>query len=222
MKNNLLFKLFFHTSPLEKRVISLSKNKSYSTSTWEMVNVYDDCDYTEIKNSKWYGNGSVIEIQGYKIANPLIYVTNSRKESPACHIIPKKLKVSNAENYDHIGYWPSYSKLNASQRGNFLRWLSEGKNNTEVDIGYVFIYFYGLEYRVLKENKDLELIGHEIVRLWKCYASNRSFQQYSEGLLAYIMSNLKDKEKAINLFKEIKPGLNKRSIIYQSGIHLKN
>ena len=222
MKNNLFFKLFFHTSPPEKRVIPVSRDRNYSDINLKIVDLHDDeFDYTEVQNANWYGKGNVIKIQGYEISNPLIYITNSGQESPACHIIPKKLKVSNTENYDHIGYWPSYSKLNASQKGVFLKWLSEGKNNTEIDIGYVFIYFYGLEYRVLKENKDLELIGYEIVRLWKCYASNRSFQRYSEGLLAYIISNLKDKEKAMNLFKEIKHGLNKYSIIYQSGIHLK-
>jgi len=234
MKNNSLFKLFFHTSPPKKKEFPIlqSKHPAVINSTEEnnyninldTVNLYDDhndCDHTETQNANWYGKGSVIDIQGYKITNPLVYVTNSKQESSACHIIPKKLKASSVENYDHIGYWPSYSKLNASQRGIFLRWLSEEKNNTEINIGYVFIYFYGLEYRVLKEHKDLELIGYEIIKLWKRYASDRSFQQYSERLLAYIISNLKDKEKAVNLFKEIEYSLSKYSIIYQSGIHLK-
>ena len=162
----------------------------------EIVNSYNkyndyDYDYAEVKNANWYGKGSITEIQGYKIIDPLIYVSDSGGKSEACHIIPRKLKVSNTENYDHIGYWPSYSELNPGQRGIFLKWLSEGKNDTTIDIGYVFIYFYGLEYRVLQENKDLELIGYEIVRLRKYYGSNRSFQGYSESLLAYIISTLK-------------------------------
>ena len=182
---------------------------------------YDDYNYAKIKAANWYGKGSITEIQGYKIIDSLIYVSNSGGKSEACHIIPRKLKVGNTENYDHIGYWPSYSELNPGQKRMFLKWLSEGKNDTTIDIGYVFIYFYGLEYRVLKENKDLELIGYEIIRLRKYYASNRSFQGYSESLLAYIISNLKSKETAVKIFRTIEPDLDKYSVIYRSGIHLK-
>ena len=103
----------------------------------------------------------------------------------------------------------------------FLKWLSQGKNNTAIDIGYVFIYFYGLEYRVLQENKDLILIGYEIIRLRKYYASNRSFQGYSESLLAHIISNLNNKNVAKEMFKAVEPSLDKYSSIYCSGIHLK-
>ncbi|MDE0092081.1 MAG: TerB N-terminal domain-containing protein, partial [Oligoflexia bacterium] len=125
------------------------------------------------------------------------------------------------ENYDYLGYWPSYSELNPGQRSMFLKWLSEGKNNTAIDIGYVFIYFYGLEYRVLQENKDLKLVAYEIIKLRKYYASNRSFQGYSERLLAYIISKLNDQNTIKEIFKTVEPSLDKYSIIYQSGIHLK-
>ena len=228
MKNNSLLKILFNTLFSEKTQSSISKNEKENTN-YDYINLkivssyngYGDHDYTEVKNANWYGMGSTIEIQGYKINDPLIYISNSRNKSPAHHIVPKKLKVSHSENYDHIGYWPSYSELSPGQKGMFLKWLSQGKNNTAIDIGYVFIYFYGLEYRVLQENKDLVSIAYEIIRLRKYYASNRSFQGYSERLLAYIISNLNDKDIARELFKAVEPSLDKYSSIYRSGIHLK-
>lgn len=232
MKNNSLFKFLFHSTPSKKRQTSTS-NKQSPVINLVNVNNFEDTglkisnsyngnnDYDYVQGANWYGQDSAIEIQGYRIINPLIYVNNSSSPSSVCHIIPRKLKASNMKCYDRIGYWPSYSVLNSNQRGVFLKWLSEGKNDSTIDIGYVFIYFYGLEYRVLKENKDLELIGYEIIRLRKYYASNRSFQRYSEGLLAYIISNLKNKETAMKIFKMIEPELDKYSIIYSSGLHLK-
>ena len=228
MKNQDLLKTLFNALFSRELQSSISKNKkkarSYNNINLKIANPhkgYNEHDYIEIKNASWYGLGSTVEIQGYKINAPLIYISNSRNKSSARYIISKKLKVNHNENYDYIGYWPSYSTLSPGQRGMFLKWLSQGKNNPAIDIGYVFIYFYGLEYRVLQENKDLELIGYEIIRLRKYYASNRSFLGYSERLLAYIISNLNDKNIARKIFKAVEPGLDKYSNIYRSGIHLK-
>ena len=228
MKNKSLLKILFNALFSGETQSSISKNERESTG-YDYINLrvvssyngYNERDYTEIKNANWHGLGSTVEIQGYKINDPLIYISNSRNKSPTRHIIPKKLKANHNENYDYIGYWPSYSELNPAQRGMFLKWLSQGKNNTAIDIGYVFIYFYGLEYRVLQENKDLELIAHEIIKLRRYYASNRSFQGYSESLLAYIISKLNDKNTAREIFKTVEPSLDKYSSIYRSGIHLK-
>ncbi len=228
MKNQSLLKTLFNVLFSEESQSSISKNEKKNTSYDDMnlkilspYKGYNEYDYTERKNAKWYGLGSTVEIQGYKMNAPLIYVSNSSNKSSARYIISKKLKVNRNENYDYIGYWPSYSKLSPNQRGMFLKWLSQGKNNPAIDIGYVFIYFYGLEYRVLQENTDLELIGYEIIRLRKYYASNRSFLGYSDRLLAYIISNLNDKHIARKIFKVVEPGLDKYSNIYRSGIHLK-
>ena len=182
---------------------------------------YDDEDHEEVKKAKWAGKGENIEIQGHKISDPFIYVTDSGKKSPACHVVPSKLKANNRENFDNIGYWPSYSDLNTGQRGMFLNWLAEGKSDSKIDIGYVFIYFYGLEYRVLKDKKDYEAIAKEIIRLREHYRTNNSFKGYSEGLLAYILSNLENKALAQELFLKVEPTLEKYSYLYRSGINLK-
>ena len=185
--------------------------------------LFFDEHYEEVKNAKWNGLESEIEVQGFKIKNPFLFTTNSNEKSVACHIVPIKLPASNKEeeDYDDMGYWPSFSDLTSSQRGKFLKWLSDGKEDPTIDIGYVFIYFYGLEYRVVKEGQDLEEIGREVIRLRKYYASNNSFRNYSENLLAYIISNLENTETAMELFREIKDNLKNNSIIYRSGINFK-
>jgi len=64
-----------------------------------------------------------------------------------------------------LGYWPRYENMTPGQRGNYLSWLASGKQGQLDDIGYAFVYFYGLERRVFIDGKDVDLIIPEVVRL---------------------------------------------------------
>jgi hypothetical protein len=50
---------------------------------------------------------------------------------------------------DEIGCWPPYSEIPAPCRAAYLHWLAGGRCDPDADIGYVFLYFYGLERVVL-------------------------------------------------------------------------
>src|SRR3546814_5554986 len=67
-----------------------------------------------------------------------------------CLIDPSK-SIARDGNYAerHMDYWPSYSDISATARRAYLSWLAEGRNAAGADIGYVFLFFYGLERRVL-------------------------------------------------------------------------
>ena len=43
--------------------------------------------------------------------------------------------------------------MTPGQRGNYLSWLASGKQGQLDDIGYAFVYFYGLERRFLSTAK---------------------------------------------------------------------
>lgn len=70
-----------------------------------------------------------------------------------------------------MGYWPDYRAISPEQRYEYLQWLSLGKKDyfTSRDIGYLFLYFYGLEVRALEDHKDIELITKEVCRLLKIF-----------------------------------------------------
>lgn len=46
-------------------------------------------------------------------------------------------------------YSPSYRALNAAQRGRYLTWLAGGRSDPSIEIGFVLLFFYGLERRVV-------------------------------------------------------------------------
>jgi tellurite resistance protein len=83
-------------------------------------------------------------------------------------------------------YWPSYSAIPAACRSAYLRWLAGGRNAPEVGIGYVFLFLYGLERRLLYDNTrtevptvEVDAIRTEVVRLLGIYSSNSSFRRYA-------------------------------------------
>ena len=47
-----------------------------------------------------------------------------------------------------MDYWPSYSHLAPESRAAYLDWLAAGRPGG-AHIGYVFLFFYGIERRVL-------------------------------------------------------------------------
>jgi len=77
------------------------------------------------------------------------------------------------DSCESIGYFPSYVSLTPEQRWVYLNWLTNILQ--PVDIGYVFIFYYGLERHLLygkyKESVDTILSLRE-------HHKNNSFQSY--------------------------------------------
>lgn len=87
-------------------------------------------------------------------------------------------------------YLPSYSGIHPTSRAAFLEWLAGGRKDPKACINYVFIFFYGLERRVLADAKDsvaaqedLPEIVTEVRRLLSIYGQNSSFHGYASNLL---------------------------------------
>lgn len=80
----------------------------------------------------------------------------------------------------HLGYFPSYSGMTDEQRGRYLGWLCDV--TAPVDIGYVFVYYYGLERQLLGDK--FEQAFDEVVLLRK-HHDHGSFQGYSASALVH-------------------------------------
>ncbi len=102
-------------------------------------------------------------------------------------LIDPNLDVSNGRDPEGttFSYWPNYSELRPEARRSYLEWLSSGRSNPSTPIGYVFIYFYGLERRLVKDRSeaDAPAIMSELRRLLAIYGDNHSFKNYCSALL---------------------------------------
>ncbi|KQU95533.1 hypothetical protein ASD12_23790 [Mesorhizobium sp. Root102] len=85
-----------------------------------------------------------------------------------------------------MGYWPSYSSISPPARKSYLDWLAGSRSDPDAYIGYVFLYFYGLERRLMLEESppDADGVVAEVCRLLQVYGGNGSFKRYAGELLS--------------------------------------
>jgi len=87
-------------------------------------------------------------------------------------------------------YWPSYYEMDPACRAAYLQWLVQGRQDPAVSIGYVFLFFYGIERRVLVDAQisdwaraEIDGLLAEVERLLQIYGGNHSFRGYAGSFL---------------------------------------
>lgn len=147
----------------------------------------------------WVAPGRESKVAGGIIPGGMIYLGKSLApikgwQDVEPSLIDPSLPVSGSgqEPYgDTMGYWPSYCQISPKNRSAHLEWLKSGRSDPNADIGFVFLFLYGLERRLLFELMLLpELRGEapvlisEVERLLALYGQNRSFHGYATDLLS--------------------------------------
>jgi uncharacterized tellurite resistance protein B-like protein len=164
--------------------------------------------YEQSKNA-WVPPGESVTVAGQDIAGGMIYV-GSEMQSPRRYgrsadpaLIDPQLE-ARAKRLDrsgqHLDYWPAYADIPRSSRAAYLDWLATGRRDPGAAVGYVFLFFYGLERRILLDMEqsddpqgDLAPILEEIEALRAVYAEeNRSFDGYSQRLLDFARLKCRD------------------------------
>lgn len=145
----------------------------------------------------WIPFGEPIEINGIMIPDGGIYVGNQSTtpiDEPA--IINPNLPISNhfvSQQERLMGYWPSYSQISSEARRAYLEWHASGRSNPAADVGYVFLFFYGLEKRALVDintdvnaKNDIGDIVAEVQRLLTIYGNSGSIRGYATRFINFI------------------------------------
>ncbi len=126
-----------------------------------------------------------ITIAGRVLMYPLAYVGTASRDADASTILTA-LPVGRADDAPLLPYWPSYASASPAQRARYLDWMARGRSGA-IDIGYVFLFFYGLERRALVDDEDEDAVRAEVDRLFDGYAAQSgSFRQYAMNLLAFM------------------------------------
>lgn len=80
-----------------------------------------------------------------------------------------------------LPYWPGYSSITARSRATYLDWLATGRSDPRYNVGYMFLYFYGLERRFFVDapgQSEKQEILAEVIRLKNAYPDNYSVRNY--------------------------------------------
>jgi len=152
------------------------------------------------KQLRWFGRGETVTVGAYPLRDPMVYVSDGQLQKDEASCIDSSLDVGKPvwEPTGSLGYYPTYANLSPDQRANYLRWLSSGRVEPLHDIGYAFLFFYGLERRLLVEQQDLSAVVKEVVRLLETQTLSGSFDGYLSRFLAFTLARvgietLKDK-----------------------------
>ncbi|MGO4801608.1 TerB N-terminal domain-containing protein [Pseudomonas sp. W22_MBD1_FP4] len=149
-------------------------------------------------DARWVPAGESVTVSGFSLPGGMFYIGSTlggRYDAQEPSLINPKLRI--AKTYVDIeeqlmSYWPSFHSITPEARRGYLQWLAGGRNDPLADTGYVFLFFYGLERRVLagsiespKVIAETPLIVKEVQRLLSIYGETRSFRGYAGGLLDY-------------------------------------
>ena len=135
----------------------------------------------------WIAEPTTVGVAGIEFQGELLYYGKADRRSSHRALVDPTLSVaSDADSLGTtLGYWPNYSELAPSARRAYLEWLASGRCAPNAPIGYVFVYFYGLERRLIaeKSEKDARAILAEARRLLDIYGDNHSFRNYCGALI---------------------------------------
>ncbi|WP_322995791.1 TerB N-terminal domain-containing protein [Castellaniella sp.] len=181
----------------EDEPVSVSRANGKEYSTYRVPSGPEEFGAT-----RWIGPGDETSIGGLSIPGGMLYVGSELPtpmgDNDPCLIDPKKPIAKHGDYKERqFGYWPSYSEIPPSARRAYLEWLAGGRQDPQADIGFVFLFFYGLERRAIidasksKESSEIEWleISQELRRLLSIYGEkSQSFHRYGSELLNWVMS----------------------------------
>lgn len=148
----------------------------------------------------WVPAGQKTRVGEFTIEGGLVYLgknlpaVNGRSVEPA--LIDPALPIATREadcRVRMLDYWSNYSYASPAARASYLQWHMAGRSEPTADIGYVFLYFYGLERRALADagtdagaRVDIPEIMREVRRLRSIYGQRGSFARYSTEFLDFL------------------------------------
>jgi uncharacterized tellurite resistance protein B-like protein len=163
---------------------------------------------TPLLKGIWVPQGESFMCRGYEIPGGMLYFGEQLPSAIGYGTEPSLINPRlgiDTQSLDEDGhlmrYWPAYGDMNPACRATYLKWLSTGKNDPGINIGYVFVYFYGLERRLLYDSRssavaeaEVASILEEIRRLLSIYGNNNSFRTYANNLISITQMVSPDKK----------------------------
>ena len=141
---------------------------------------------------RWIEPGNTATVAGRTIGGMIYLGPGPRRESwgqegngfidPGLPVA----KIGSDISGESMPYWPSYSAINPRARATYLDWLAGGRADKRYGVGYVFLYFYGLERRFFVDfpaDGEKRLLVAEAERLLGIYGENRSIHRYLGAFL---------------------------------------
>lgn len=164
---------------------------------------------------RWYGKDEAVNVAGRSITGGLIYVGAPMSSGyygglDATLIDPSKPVMESGDyTISNLTDYPSYRHADSSDRASYLEWLVSGRRDPNAHIGYILLFFQGLERRILLDSKNDEtarnewpVLEQELRDLLSIYGqSSGFFRSHARDLLVWMSldgRNLNDLDLDLN------------------------
>ena len=154
------------------------------------------------RQTKWIKPGESVKVGKFRIQGGFFYcggqpngMAGFQTEDDAS-LVNTSLKIDfRSPDYagDQMAYWPRYSRISPQSRAAYIEWLASDRSDPRAYIGYVFLYFYGIERRLLIDDVNREVsdderkaLIQELKRLKNVYGDHSSFRSYVTALLSHV------------------------------------
>jgi len=163
------------------------------------------------EEAHWVPSDQETDIAGFSIPRGLLYVGKDLSSVSGWVVEPSlinpKLYV-NVSQVDQGGWdmgpWPSYTEMSPASRAAYLQWQASGRRDPNAYIGYVFLYFFGLERRLLAPAEsspdpvgEAKRIHGEVKELLKIYGGYANFRECALRFLEALEAVLGLTDKSI-------------------------
>jgi tellurite resistance protein len=107
-----------------------------------------------LAETRWVNSTETVDVKGVTVKGGLFYIgarlatPSGQNESSLINPVLAVAQQGSCHGLDS-GYWSGYAELNATERRAYLNWLASGRNDPGCATGYVLLFLYGLERRVL-------------------------------------------------------------------------
>lgn len=147
----------------------------------------------------WVPPGGRIVVQGRSIKGGMVYAGSDAASASGYWTEPSLIDPDLDVDWRSVDWdgttlddWPSYHEIGPRARAGYLAWLAGGRSDESAHIGYVLLFLYGLERRLLvdigqdPDHPDIPALTAELMRLIIIYGADQSFLRSAGNLLALI------------------------------------
>lgn len=142
--------------------------------------------HPDIKDLLWFADGPMKNIQAGQpikkqtFSGVTITYAAPGLEEPSMIFVSQAVEIPiDTSKVERPPYYPTYAGLTSPQKWTYLKLLENPYNNS-IDIGFVFILYYGLERHILYGNWEKAV---DVILKLRDVHTNKSFQQYSANAL---------------------------------------
>ena len=152
------------------------------------------------ERGRWVGADEMVSVGGIEVKGGFFYVGSQLSGLGGYGTEPSLVDPAlaiNVSSPDYLGeqvsYGCSYNDISPESRAAYVKWLAGDRTDPEVHMGYVFLYFSGIERRLLVDDENRVIPGHErdalileLRRLKNLYGYDRYFNGYVTNLLSHV------------------------------------